>query len=556
MAHAECNVMIDTITASIDEGEARGVRPTSAPFPLPITTPISSSQAASSFPSASDSPDSTAPIQVAASRAELSTAAETSLDFLAQLILTAIYRYGYPPLFQAMWDLITVAARSTGKPKFALGIPRGFSKTVVMKLYCVWLILFSDRKFIVIVCNTATLAENFLADITYMLESPNIQAIFGRWNAMVEVDNAAYKKFAFRGRNITLAAVGAGNSVRGLNVNLGRPDIILMDDMQNRDQAANPVVGKELLIWMLGTLMKACDPHNCVFIFIGNMYPFEDTILRKLKHSAEWTSFITGAILADGQSLWPEHRSVEDLLAELQSDTDMGHPEIFFSEVMNDEESGTLSGIDVSKIPDCPPVLDTISAQGGFIIIDPSLGKKAGDDLGIGAVLIYDGIPVLREVISEKMDPGTTIQRATLLAIKYSMQLIVVEGGAYQASLIYWFNFVYQQLGVTGIQVGEITTGGMQKNARIRDALRLLLPAGPEKKSKILLHKSVRSSVIYQITQWNPLKTKNKDELLDIIAYIYKVMEIHSDYIPLLISEEGSITLPEATHTRSLAIPF
>jgi hypothetical protein len=496
-------------------------------------------------------------LEVSLSSAEISDAAQESLDFLASLILTDIYQYGYPPLFHAMWQLLcTTAKEEVGKPKYALGIPRGFSKTVVLKLYCVWLILFSTRRFILVICNTATLAENFLADVIDMLEAPNIVATFGHWGAAVTKDNAALKKFSFRGRNITLAALGSGSSLRGLNIKFVRPDVVIMDDMQNRDEAANPEVAKELLVWMLGTLMKACDPHRCVFIFVGNMYPFEGSILRKLKASSEWLSFITGAILADGNSLWPEHRSLDDLLQELQSDTEMGHPEIFFSEVMNDEDSGTVSGFDVSKIPDYPRYLDSVQAQGGFIIIDPSLGKKKGDDLGIGAILIYDGVPVLREVISEKMDPGATIQRATLLAVKYHMQLIVVEGGAYQASLIFWFNHVYQQLGITGINVGEITTGGMQKNSRIRDGLKMLLPQGMEKKPKLLLHKDVRSAVIYQITQWNPLKANNKDELLDIIAYIYKVIELHEHWLPLLISDVMATEMPAAETAESLPLSW
>ncbi len=484
-------------------------------------------------------------------RGTLSEAARTNLDFLAALILTDIYAYGYPPIFHAMWQLLTVSVvQATGKPKYALGIPRGFSKTVVLKLLTVWIILFSKRRFVLVVCNTAKLAENFLKDVEDMLSSPNITSIFGQWNAAEETNNLSFKVFHFRGRAITLAALGAGSSLRGLNLKYVRPDVVIMDDMQNRDEAKNPEIAKELLIWMLGTLMKACDPHTCLFVFVGNMYPFEGSILRKLKASPDWVSFITGGILADGQSLWPEHRSIEDLLEELRLDTDMGHPEIFFSEVMNDENSGTVSGIDVSKIPMCPEHLDTVAPQGGFVIIDPSLGKKKGDDLGIGAVLLYDGLPVLREVISEKMDPGTTIFKATALASKYGMQLIVVEGGAYQASLIYWFNFVYQQLGVIGINVGEITTGGMQKNSRISAGLKMLLSG------KILLHKAARSACIYQITQWDPLKTKNKDELLDIIAYIYDVIEKHAEHIPLLISDEFAGTMEKAAHTADLAIPF
>jgi hypothetical protein len=110
---------------------------------------------------------------------------------------------------------------------------------------------------------------------------------------------------------------------------------------------------------------------------------------------------------------------------------------------------------------------------------------------------------------------------------------------------------VYAQLGVTGINVGEISPEGMQKNARIRSALADLL------KGVFLLHKDVRSACIYQITQWNPLKTNNKDEALDIMAYIQKPLELYPDWSVRMISDEwyenenmqgshsgGGLTLP------------
>lgn len=490
------------------------------------------------------------PIIGSADRKEVIDAAEVDLDFLAQLVLTEIYSYGYPPLLKAAWQMICNAATATkGKPKYALGIPRGFSKTVWLKLYVLWLILYSDRKFIVVVCNTATHAENFLADVATMLNHPNIKNIFGDWTAHTEKVRQDFKKFSFRGRTVMLAGLGNDSSVRGLNADFVRPDIVVMDDLQSRDEAQNPEVAKELFIWMLGTLMKACHPQKCVFIFVGNMYPFEGSILRKLKAMPEWISYIAAAINADGQSIWPEHRTVEDLLEELANDTAAGHPEIFYAEVMNDEEAGTVSGIDLSAIPILPEQLDKIFAQGGFIVIDPSLAKKKSDDTGIGAVLVYDGIPVLREVISKKLDPGQTIQEATKLAMKYHMQLIIVEAVAYQESLLYWFEKIYDQLGITGITVATISPEGMTKNSRILAMFKQLISG------KIMLHRDVRSQVFYQISQYNPLKTNNKDELLDICAYMYKILEMYPHDIPLLIDVSAHDTV-EATHTSDLQLAF
>lgn len=492
-----------------------------------------------------------ATFEASASRGELVDGCRNSLDFLASLIITEIYAYGYCDFLKAAWQMLCIAAMSaTGKPKYAVGIPRGFSKTIVLKLYVVWLILFSDRRFILVVCNTASHANNFLADVQDMLSSSNIISIFGDWRISREKDTQELQKFNFRGRNIVLAGIGSGGSVRGLNIKFRRPDIVIMDDMQNRDEAGNPDIAAANMDWMLGTLMKACHPQSCVFIFVGNMYPFEGSILRKLKHSTEWISFITGAILADGESLWPDHRTIEDLLAELAFDTEQGRPQIFFSEVMNDEESGTVSGIDVSKIPDCPTHLDPSTAQGGFVIIDPSLGKKKSDDVAIGAFLIFDSTPVLWEMQVGKFDPGKCIQLSTFMAVKYNMQLIVVENVAYQASLKFWFEFIFNQLKITGIEIGLVSSGGMQKNSRITTMLKMLLSG----KTKIA--KAVRSAVIYQITQWNPLKTTNKDDVLDVLAYAHKVLEEYQEYVPLRTAFELVNEMPEASFQDTLEVNF
>jgi len=487
---------------------------------------------------------------VSASRDEVISGARTNLDFFASLILTEIYAYGYCSILKAMWSKITISAqRNSGKDRFALGIPRGFSKTILLKLYVVWVILFTDRKFILIVCATEKHAFNFMNDVKMMLSHINIRGIFGTWNAVSAQDSQAITNFTFRNRDIILAGIGAGGSPRGLNINFVRPDIVIMDDIQKKEEAANDDLADGLMVWMLGTLMKACDPHVCTYIFVGNMYPYSGSILRKLKESAEWESIITGAINAEGESIWPEHRSVEDLLEELRVDTEQGHPEVFFSEVMNDEEAGTVSGIDVSKIKSCPEVWDEAGASGGYVIIDPSLGRKKSDNVAIGAHLVFDGISVLWETDEGKWDPGETIQHATLLAMKYNMQLIVVEDVAYQASLVFWFNYIFAQLQITGMHVRTVTTSNQPKAARIRDWLKMLISG------KALLHKRVRAGVIYQTTQWNPLKTNNKDDLLDVGAYGHKVLDLHSDVVPFR-SQSQDLGLPPAAFSDSLEVAF
>jgi hypothetical protein len=192
----------------------------------------------------------------------------------------------------------------------------------------------------------------------------------------VEKETLHLKKFHFRGRPIILAAIGAGSSPRGLNIKFVRPDFIIMDDMQSKEQAESAIESVRSFSWMMGTLMKTNDPERCLYVFVGNMYPYPGSILKKIKNASSWLSFITAAILEDGESIWPELKPVEVLLAEFESDTELGHPEIFLAEVMNDENAGAKHGIDITLIQSAPDYLLDDQAVAGWVIIDPSAGQE------------------------------------------------------------------------------------------------------------------------------------------------------------------------------------
>lgn len=464
----------------------------------------------------------------------------SDFNWLAGICIPDIFKYFFPTIFIAIWNLLTEAvSQEKGILRLAIGIPRGFAKTAFLKIYVVWCIIFSKRNFILVVCNTEPLAHNFLADVFDILSSPNLKMLFGDWSLGLEKDTQGLKKFGFRGRDIIVAGIGAGSSVRGISLKLRRPDIIIMDDMQSREEAENKKTAKDLMIWLLGTLMKARNYERCVFIFVGNMYPFEGSILRKLKYNSQWVSFICGGILADGESLWPEFRSVKDLLEELEHDTASGHPEIFYAEVLNDEEAGTVSGIDISQIPQLPNKFDGTEPQGGCVIIDPASGKKEGNDIAIGLFLIYDGSPVLRKIKAGKFDPLTTIYEALRLALEHGVTLIAVEDIAYQHTLLFWFDFVCKQLQLTGFTFVPLNRGS-SKNTEIKNALNCLISPQDKKVhdelrkfAQIYLHPDVRSKVLYQITQWNPLKINNTDDLLDLLAYIHPTISLYAEFMEI-----------------------
>ena len=449
--------------------------------------------------------------------------AKTSLDFLAALTMPTIFSFCFPPVFISIWLwLLSFVHKARDFSQLAIGLPRGFGKTSVIKLFIVYCILFTKKQFILVINDTAAKAENTISDVIDMLEEPNVKKVFGDWRLGIEKDTQEIKKFGYRGRNIIIAALGAGSSMRGLNIKNIRPDVMIFDDIQSRETADSEVLSTNLEKWLVGTAMKAKAPTGCLYIFLANMYPTKWSLLRRLKANPTWTKFIAGGILADGTSLWEELQPIEQLHKEFQNDLSMGRPEVFYSEVLNDENASSNNLVDFSKIPKYTRLEDTIPS-GKFVLIDPSGNKNRSDETAISYNEVFDSVPVLRKLTHKRLSPGDTIRQALTYCLENNCKLVIIESVAYQASLCYWFNFICQQIGITGIECVEIHPGGYSKNHRILTMFKQL-PAG-----EIEIHPEVFPEVSIEILGFNPLKTDNTDNILDLLAYLTKAVEMYGD---------------------------
>lgn len=479
--------------------------------------------------------------------AQVHDLAKEDMDFLAALVMPTIFQYCYPSVFKAVWNwLLEYVHKTRDFSQLALGLPRGFGKSTVMKLFILYCILFTNKKFILIIAATAQLAENILSDVVDMLEEENVKRVFGDWKLGVEKDTQAVKKFGFRGRNIILAGLGAGTSLRGLNMKNERPDVMLFDDVQTRECADSVVESTKLETWMVGTAMKAKSPLGCMFLFVGNMYPTKNSVLRKLKSNPKWIKFIAGGILADGTSLWEELQPVTQLLSEFESDMAMGHPEIFYSEVLNDENASANNLLDFSKLKAYPYEDDEI-AVGKAIIIDPSNDKSNSDAVSLGYMEVIDTKPVMREVVEGRFSPGDTIKEAIRLCLKHNCRLVAIEANAYQYSLLYWCTFITAQLGIIGIEFVPVYSGSLSKNTRILNMLKSYAAA------EFYIHPDARTACHLQIMQFNPLKRDNTDGLLDLLTYMSQVVQEYGEFLlsSNIIEQQEFSAIPVLEHNSS-----
>lgn len=474
-------------------------------------------------------------------------AAKKDFNYLAGLALADEFLFNFPKWYLVLFHLLTQFTKKV--ERFAIGIPRGFAKTTFVKILCLWYILFSHKKFILIISASEKKAASILADIEDMLSSPNIRRLFGHWDNNIEENNNTTKVFHFRGRNIILWAAGAGTSVRGINRKNMRPDVMIMDDIQDRETAKNKELVDELMVWMLSTLMKARSPFGCTYIYVGNMYP-QNCILNNLKNNKGWTSLVVGGITADGESLWEDLKPIDELIEEYESDTEAGHPEVFITEILNCTDVSLPSGIDISKIPQLPNYyLEADAGEGSFILIDPSSGKKKGDDCTIEHYEVMDGKPIFDELDAGTFTPTQVIKFAIDLGIRRNTRLICVEDVAYQSTLLHHFEQYVEREGITGFVFMPVSPKGRHKNNRIKAGANKLL-AG-----EILLHPRVRSQVLSQYVDWNPLKINNTDDIIDPIGYVEEVLQLYPEHVVRQLWEDQEDNV-SASHSDSIAIPF
>lgn len=465
---------------------------------------------------------------------------KTDFNFYAGLLLGAeIMESLFPPFYAR--DLFGLLTKEDDDPfnllRFALGLPRGFVKTTFCKIITCYLIHFDYSDFVVVCCASEGLAINFINDVDEMLANPQVENIFGKWSSNKVVDNAKAKigRLDKSKQPIILIPKGAGSSVRGINIYNRRPDLIICDDIQTRESALSSEVNESLIDWFTGTFLKIIRKRgvNRRVIFLGNMYPGE-CLLKKLKDNPAWTSLITGAILEDGESLWPELQSVPALIEEYKHDESMGRGHIWFAEVQNDPLDARYRLLS-SAIPSTFDHLHNSEPDACFLTIDPAGFRKTSDDNVIACHKVFDQVPVCTSLKGGQWDPQTTVINILDVALTNGASVIGIESVGYQQSLLFWVTHFLKKMNISGIHVVELKTRNATKLSRIRDYISELLSGTAGMTGE------ARAIFAYYASLYKIEKTDNRDDYLDAPAYAKQI-----------ITEHGRLLTPRAALANSL----
>ncbi len=163
---------------------------------------------------------------------------------------------------------------------------RGGAKSTLVEEYTILSILFKDFKFAIIVGNSYERACERLAAIKHELESnEEIIELFGTqvgpvWSAdVIVLTNGA-----------RIQAFGARQSLRGAKHMNDRPDLAVIDDLEDEDMIATEAARHKTRRWFDGALVPALVPTGKIRMVGTPLHP--KSLLEEKRNSSQWKSVV------------------------------------------------------------------------------------------------------------------------------------------------------------------------------------------------------------------------------------------------------------------------
>lgn len=214
--------------------------------------------------------------------------------------------------------------------------PRGHAKTSGCTVtYSLASILFGASDYVLIVSSNEALASGILGLIKYQLqENDKLKADFSVHG--LTIDNDTVVEAHIGSRIVRIVVKGAEQRMRGLIWRNKRPNLIIVDDMEDDEAVENPERRLKLRNWFNNAL-RPCGSKSSKFRVHGTVM-HEDSLLNRLLKSDQWVSRIYSAHRDFDDFtciLWPERFPEEKLRMERQVYINDGNPHGYSREYLN-----------------------------------------------------------------------------------------------------------------------------------------------------------------------------------------------------------------------------
>ena len=205
-----------------------------------------------------------------------------------------------------------ILSENPNKSYVCRAAPRGHGKSQIISFALpLWCVAYGYRHNIVIVSDTGEQAEQFILDIKNNLED---NELFIRDFGKLATQQVIWRQREIvTDNNIHIVGKSAGQSLRGIKYNSLRPDLIIIDDLENDENVETEMQRVKLYNWFMKVLLK-CGNTAPLFVYIGTVLNYASLLYKILNEPkfSMWNRKAYRAVyaFADNQKLWDKWESI------------------------------------------------------------------------------------------------------------------------------------------------------------------------------------------------------------------------------------------------------
>ena len=428
----------------------------------------------------------------------------------------------------------------------AIAAPRGIGKTSIVNLVLPARgILFRDNRYIVPISCSANSAieqsENLKSELT---SNEMILKLFGscksnRW-AQEQWDTYWPDDPSFSTRVLPR---GAGQQVRGRLFRNYRPDLIIIDDLEDPEHMDSPEQRKKKIEWFYADVLNSVLmwSDNWRIIVLGTVL-HEDSLLMNLLEDESWNPVRLEICDDNFHSNWPEAYSDEKLKKMYDDFKSKGLADTFGREYRNLPISVVDATFKDSYFHDYDESKEKLDSRSGVehaVLVDPAKSaqlKSSDSAIVVVAVDTRSNTIYVRDIVSGKFHPDEIYDIALTKAVKYKAAVIGIETAGLNEFIMYPFKNEMIRRGLM-FTIHELKprrgkARGEGKDERIASLLNFY------RRGQILHNPEVCSGLEMQLRSFP--RSKKKD-IMDCLAYIVELLELGDRYFKSMYEDDEDI---------------
>lgn len=225
-------------------------------------------------------------------------------------------------------------SRMNGTKRVAAA-PRGHAKSTTLTFKgTMHAIVYGYKHYPIIISDSSEQAEGFLDNIRVEFEENEfLKEDFGDLTGKVWRSNVLITS-----TNIKVEAIGSGKKIRGRKHRNWRPDLLVLDDIENDENVRTPEQRSKLENWFLKAVSKAGDDYTDI-VYIGTLLHYDSLLAKTLKNPGYKAIKYKAVIsFSKADDLW---KKWEDIYTDLSNDNHEEYAKAYFEANRKEMLEGT-----------------------------------------------------------------------------------------------------------------------------------------------------------------------------------------------------------------------